>query len=48
MNTNELKARLEQVENAIFCETMRNFMNWSRYYELQNERDELLKQLNKA
>lgn len=41
MTIEEIKDRLEKVENAIFYETMADFMDWNSYYKLKNEEREL-------
>jgi hypothetical protein len=45
MSINEIKARLEKIEKALFYEQMADFMNWDAYYALKAEKANLLKQL---
>jgi len=41
MTINEIKARIERLENAIFMEQMADFMNWGNYYKMKSELAEL-------
>ena len=41
MSANEIQARIEKLENAIFMEQMADFMNWGNYYKMKNELAEL-------
>ena len=45
MSANEILARIEQLEVAIFMEQMADFMNWANYYKMRNELTELKAQL---
>ena len=45
MTTNEIKERIEKLENQIFYEQMADFINWNLYYKLTAEKRELEKQL---
>ena len=45
MTIEEMKNRLEKVENAIFMETMADFMDWKDYNKLIAEKNSLKKQL---
>ena len=45
MTREELEKEIERVENAIFIETMADFMNWSNYYKLKQELAALKAQL---
>ena len=47
MTTNEIKERIEKLENQIFYEQMADFMNWNLYYKLIAEKRELENQLKK-
>ena len=41
MTIDEIKVRIERLENAIFMEQMADFMNWGNYYKMKNELAEL-------
>ena len=45
MTKDELLKEIERVENAIFMETMADFMNWENYYKLNRELAALKAQL---
>ena len=45
MTTEEIKVRIEKLENAIFMEQMADFMNWNNYYKMRKELAELKAQL---
>lgn len=45
MTIEEIKARIYQVERAIFYEQMADFMDWGAYYQLKAELDGLKKKL---
>lgn len=45
MTINEIKERIEKLENQIFYEQMADFMNWNLYYKLTAEKRELENQL---
>ena len=45
MTINEIKERIEKLENQIFYEQMADFMNWKLYYKLTAEKRELENQL---
>jgi hypothetical protein len=47
MTIEEIKDRLEKVENAIFYETMADFMDWDKYYKLKREERELKEKIKK-
>lgn len=47
MTIEEIKDRLEKVENAIFYESMADFMDWNKYYKLKNEESELREMIKK-
>ena len=45
MTIEEIKARIEQLERAIFYEQMADFMNWTNYYAWTAELNQLKRQL---
>ena len=45
MNANEIRAKIEKVEKAIFYEQMADFMDWGAYYRLKDRKAELERQL---
>jgi hypothetical protein len=47
MTANEIKEKIARVEYAIFLEQMADFMNWSKYYELQQKKEALQAELKK-
>lgn len=47
MTIEEIKARIHQVEGAIFYEQMADFMDWRAYYELKAELNKLQAELKK-
>lgn len=47
MTTNELKERLAKLKKLRFYEEMADFMNWSLYYKLTDEINEIEDELKK-
>lgn len=45
MTIEEIKNRIEVVENAIFMQTMRDFIDWPRYIALKCELSDLRAEL---
>ena len=45
MTIEEIKARIEQLEKAIFMEQMADFMNWNNYHKWTVELNQLKRQL---
>ena len=41
MNINELKTELERLENRLFLIQMEDFMNWSAFYKVRGQIDEV-------
>ena len=45
MRKEDIEARIEEINTAIFYEEMADFMNWSRYNKLMAEKQRLQKML---
>lgn len=43
MTTKEIKAEIAKLDKAIFIEQMADFMDWSNYYRLTAQKEELEK-----
>ena len=45
MSANEIKEKIERLENWMYWEQFADFMNWSEYYKAKAEVRELKRQL---
>lgn len=44
-NSEEIKKDIERIESQIFMEKMADFMDWSTYFYLEHQLEELKKEL---